>query len=270
MGLAAVPGHSGGKKMLHSEAVDKIIPALVEAQAHISLAKKDATNEFFKNAKYADLASVWLACRDPLAKNGLYVCQDVILVEIGVSVTTRIWHTSGQWIEFGPLVVPIAKRDAHGVGSATTYAKRYGLSAALGVVSDDDDGNGATGKSEKDGKGFIERMPGGTATKETVSPPPPPPGISAVRADVNNAIRDINSATDADTLMAFLNTPSTKKLAVKVFHEFPSLWVGPEDDSGLKGMILKVAREPDVGALADAESYVRRVEESKPPQKKDA
>ena len=29
------------------------------------------------------------------------------------------------------------------VGSATTYARRYSLSGAVGIVSDDDDGNGA-------------------------------------------------------------------------------------------------------------------------------
>jgi len=33
--------------------------------------------------------------------------------------------------------------DAHGVGSASTYARRYALSAALGVAAEDEDGNSA-------------------------------------------------------------------------------------------------------------------------------
>jgi hypothetical protein len=73
------------------------------------------------------------------------VVQDASLCDRGVSVTTRLIHSSGQWIEFGPLTVPMSKQDAHGVGSATTYARRYGLSAALGIVADDDDGNAAVG-----------------------------------------------------------------------------------------------------------------------------
>jgi hypothetical protein len=41
--------------------------------------------------------------------------------------------------------IPVTKQDAQGYGSAMTYAKRYSLAAALGVVADeDDDGNAAS------------------------------------------------------------------------------------------------------------------------------
>jgi hypothetical protein len=132
-----------------SEAIDLIATALAKAQGEMAPAIKDAVNPAFRS-KYADLAAVWAACCPALSKHGIATVQDAELRQhpdgsLGVSVTTRLIHTSGQWIQFGPLTVPMSKQDAHGVGSATTYARRYGLSAALGIVADDDDGNAAVG-----------------------------------------------------------------------------------------------------------------------------
>jgi hypothetical protein len=128
--------------MITSDFLDKIAPALVQAQATAAPALKQSNNPHFKS-KYADLSACWEAVREPLAAAGLAVLQEATLTEVGVSVTTRIIHSSGQWIQTEPLTVPLGKRDAHGVGSATSYGKRYSLSAALGIVADDDDGNGA-------------------------------------------------------------------------------------------------------------------------------
>lgn len=129
--------------MQTSEQINDIAAAMVKAQASMKPAVKDATNPAFRS-KYADLAAVWDACRGPLTANGLTVWQDVTTEADGIAVRTRLVHTSGQWVEFGPLVVPLSKHDAHGVGSATSYGKRYGLSAAVGIVAeDDDDGNAA-------------------------------------------------------------------------------------------------------------------------------
>lgn len=135
--------------MKTSDQINELAGAMAKAQAAMKPAIKDATNPAFRS-KYADLTAVWESCRAPLTGNGITVWQDVQTegqgVEVGaVSVLTRLVHTSGQWVEFGPLIVPLAKKDAHGVGSATSYAKRYALSAAVGIVSDDDDGNAAAG-----------------------------------------------------------------------------------------------------------------------------
>ena len=124
--------------MKTSEQIDKLAEAMAKAQGELKPALKDSVNPAFRS-KYADLTSVWDACRGPLTTQGLVVWQDVTTEPEGIAVTTRIAHTSGQWVEFGPLTVPLMKHDAHGVGSATSYAKRYALSAAVGVVSDDDD-----------------------------------------------------------------------------------------------------------------------------------
>jgi hypothetical protein len=130
--------------MKTSEQINEIAAASSKAQGVMQSAVKDSTNPHYKS-KYADLTAVWDACRKPLADNGLTVWQDVTSPEmaLGIAVTTRLVHSSGQWVEFGPLVVPLSKADAHGVGSATSYAKRYALAAALGVTSEDDDGNAA-------------------------------------------------------------------------------------------------------------------------------
>jgi hypothetical protein len=41
------------------------------------------------------------------------------------------------------LFIPASKQDAQGYGSAISYAKRYSLQSALGIASEDDDGNSA-------------------------------------------------------------------------------------------------------------------------------
>jgi hypothetical protein len=123
---------------------DKVFAAFIAAQGDLGTAAKDTENPFFKS-KYADLSSVWLAAQAGLKANGLAVVQNITTTEFGVECRTRVLHSSGQWLECGPLTVPLSKPDAQGVGSAITYARRYGLSATLGIVADeDDDGNVAT------------------------------------------------------------------------------------------------------------------------------
>jgi hypothetical protein len=124
--------------MNQSENINELATAMSKAQAAMKPATKDSTNPFHKN-NYSNITSIWESARIPVTSNGLTVWQDVTTSEKSVSVTTKIVHSSGQWVEFGPLTIPIAKFDAQGIGSATTYAKRYALCGALGIVSDDDD-----------------------------------------------------------------------------------------------------------------------------------
>jgi hypothetical protein len=134
--------------MQTSEAINEIAGALSKAQGALKPAVKDAVNPHFKS-KYADLASVVEAIRGHFAANGLAYVQEPVTTDTGVAVTTRLMHASGQWIQFDPLTVPCGKQDAHGVGSATTYARRYALSAVAGVAPDDDDANGAVGERQR-------------------------------------------------------------------------------------------------------------------------
>jgi hypothetical protein len=60
--------------MTQSPTIGALAAALAKSQGAMKAAHKDASNPFFKS-KYADLASVWEACRAALAANGLAVCQ---------------------------------------------------------------------------------------------------------------------------------------------------------------------------------------------------
>lgn len=130
--------------MKRSESINEIATALAKAQGMMKPVSKDNENPFFKS-KYFDIAVAFESVRIPLSSNGIAVLQEPMTVEDKVSVTTTLVHSSGQFIEFEPLLLTPNKKDAQGIGSAITYAKRYSLCAALGIVhkDEDDDGNAA-------------------------------------------------------------------------------------------------------------------------------
>lgn len=130
--------------MPQSESIKELATALFKVQGELTYAKKDSANPFFKST-YADLESVWDACRSLLAKNGLSVIQmPGNFYEGRMWLITRLCHQSGEWIE-QEMSVPVGKQDAHGCLAAVTYMRRASLSAFIGIVQADDDGNTAVG-----------------------------------------------------------------------------------------------------------------------------
>jgi hypothetical protein len=126
-----------------SEQTDKLDAAMAKAQSEIQKAHKDSINPHFRS-KFADLSSVWEACRDALTKNGISVTQWPVGGESNVLYVVTRLAKDGQWIK-SRSAWPVQKGDCQGVGSALTYARRYTLCAAVGVVADeDDDGNAAS------------------------------------------------------------------------------------------------------------------------------
>ena len=135
--------------MKTAETITEIIKALAKAQSELKPAETDSTNPRFKSS-YNSLTSIWEAIREPLSSNGLIVIQDITSGDRMVEVTTRVLHTSGEWLEFGPLKIFTKDNDAQAFGSAVTYGKKYALCAALGVVREnDDDGNRASLNTQK-------------------------------------------------------------------------------------------------------------------------
>jgi len=127
-----------------SEKIDKLAQALSKAQAEIKGAQVSSTNPFF-NSKYADLHAVIQSSLPALTKHGLSVLQGnrFCTATNGFYVTTTLLHESGQWTR-SEIRMPIGgKKDAHAIGAACTYGRRYGLSALTGVAQHDDDGNAA-------------------------------------------------------------------------------------------------------------------------------
>lgn len=131
--------------MKTSEKIDKLMPALAAAYEEMGAAFKTGRNPHFKS-KYADLPSVDAASRPVLAKHGLMYTQGVVEGLGGLAMETTIIHgASAQFIsQLVPYVVPRGRtEDPQAQGSAITYSRRYGLQSALGMVSEDDDGEAA-------------------------------------------------------------------------------------------------------------------------------
>lgn len=152
-----------------------ISQALVKAQAAMSHAQKDAKNPHFKSA-YSTLASVIDAVRPALSANGLAFIQKLHTAENGIAVETVLIHESGEEISCGTLFVPATKQDAQGFGSAISYGKRYSLQAALGIASEDDDGQAA------------------------VKPRPAPVQPVKITIDMEAAVDEMNAQTTIDGL----------------------------------------------------------------------
>lgn len=133
--------------MAQSESIGKLAAALAKVQGALTHAVKGNVNPAFRS-KYADLASVWEACRPQLALNEVAVIQSLQPSPDGwVTVETLLAHSSGEWSS-SLVTLPVSAKTAHGYGSAITYARRYGLAASVGVYQDDDDANAAVGGGE--------------------------------------------------------------------------------------------------------------------------
>jgi hypothetical protein len=142
--------------MKTSPEINELAAALSKAQGEFENAKKDSENPFF-NSHYADLAACIDVARRPLSANTLAVVQSPSLVENGyVRMTTRLLHSSGQWIESELDALP-KDSGPQSVGSVVTYLRRYSLCAMIGLAAEDDDGNAASGAVEKPAKSNVVR-----------------------------------------------------------------------------------------------------------------
>ena len=130
--------------MKHSESIAALAGALAKAQLQIEPASKNATNPHFRS-HYADLASIWDACRGPLNTNGLSIVQFPCDGDVGrTGLCTMLLHSSGEFIS-EVVTTRSQKDDPQGLGSALTYLRRYALAAVVGVTAtEDDDGNAAS------------------------------------------------------------------------------------------------------------------------------
>jgi hypothetical protein len=126
--------------MKMSDTIAELAAALSIAQGQIDDAAKTVRNDFYKS-KYADLASVRAAIRQPFADNGLSVVQFPRTVTGGVEVETMLLHKSGEFMA-ETLFMPV-KHEPHPIGSGISYARRYALMSIANLAADDDDGNAA-------------------------------------------------------------------------------------------------------------------------------
>lgn len=132
---------------MNSPEITRLAKALLAVQRELVPASKDATNPFTRS-RYATLNSVMEACREALLTHGIWLTQLPVPAppELGpghIGLLTKLTHAeSGQW-QGSLTVVPLPKADPQGMGSAITYARRYALTAMLGMITEDDDGESA-------------------------------------------------------------------------------------------------------------------------------
>lgn len=192
-------------KITMSEQLNELFGALSKAQGKIQGAAKDKANPFFKS-KYADLSSVWDACRQPLSENGISVIQMPQTKGDVIYLMSILGHASGQWIK-GEVEIPIAKKDPQTIGSAITYFRRYVLSAMVGVAPDDDD------DGEKAQQAFRTN---GTQTK-----PPVPPVVPKLN---QNQVEELNFILEEcdDKYQEWFYDHINKQYKTKNIAELPS------------------------------------------------
>ena len=133
--------------MKSSESIKNLALALTKAQSQMTGASRSASNPFFKS-KYANLEEVINTVKVPFAEVGLSFLQFPVSADGFAGVETIILHESGEFIS-NEFMLKCSKADPQGMGSAITYARRYGLQSACGIPSEDDDGNAASAPMSK-------------------------------------------------------------------------------------------------------------------------
>ena len=168
--------------MKTSDKTDVIAPALLSAQKAMPALKRTGENAHFKST-YVTLDTLLATVRPVLSKYDIVLLQSTEDADdAGMTVTTRLLHASGQWVESG-IRLPLAAPSPQAAGSASSYGRRYSLEAILGLTgSEDDDGNTATvHQALQPAATSVQRKPdtlGGrhvTVTEGTTTTTPPCP-----------------------------------------------------------------------------------------------
>lgn len=123
--------------------------ALIGAQSEMPAVTPDGSNPHF-NSKFVTLGKLIANVRPVLNRHGVAVVQMPGADEQGKPVlTTHLLHASGESMA-ATMPLLLAKNDPQALGSALTYAKRYALSAALGISDqEDDDGHAGSQAAPK-------------------------------------------------------------------------------------------------------------------------
>lgn len=205
--------------MNQSQTIGALAAALAKAQASITGAVKDSANPFFKS-KYADLESVWSACRKPLTDNGLSVIQTTQPTKHGTMLVTTLAHSSGEWIRG---YMPILTKDAsaQSQGSGISYARRYALAALVGVYQTDDDAEAAQGRGiTVDPRGDLGKNVDQKKKEAFISDFKAAFDLDAEEKEIAQAVRAVHEriSTDHDLYIAVSDSlTSRERSAIKAY-----------------------------------------------------
>ena len=134
-----------------SEQINELAPALSKLQSSISNPVKDAKAH---HSRYASFPSVLNTIRPHLAANGLSIVQtsrkEELYGSMHVIVTTRLLHSSGQWIQedISSAINVKAQNSIQDMGSLISYLKRYAIQGLVLIAGDDDDDGEAAARTQ--------------------------------------------------------------------------------------------------------------------------
>ena len=174
-----------------TETLTKLPAALAKFQAEHHAAGRDGKGNYGTYTTLAGaLAAVQHACAFGLSHTQtLQPINDDLMV-----LRTTLMHESGEAV-VSDLPLPIRQEGGRGnpmqaLGSALTYARRYGLLAIYGIAGDDDDGEGAAPAAPAAKPQTVKKPPTPTQTSKPAATKQPSPEPVAVEPPLASGERD--------------------------------------------------------------------------------
>jgi len=190
----------------------ELLAALIRAKANITAPVKNRKAMY---GRYADLDAVLKAVEPPLAAEGLVIVQSGMRLDGVPHLRTYIYHSgSGESIHSDIPLVNKDPNDPQKVGGSITYARRYGISAILSLVADDDDDGNTAAGNQRDGAPKFQPKPELKKPQAQV-PAPKAEGDS-------QALIEFKEKADALVAKAFprIENPLPEKLIEALWIEF--------------------------------------------------
>jgi hypothetical protein len=174
-----------------TETLTKLPAALAKFQAEHHAAGRDGKGNYGTYTTLAGaLAAVQHACAFGLSHTQtLQPISDDLMV-----LRTTLMHESGEAV-VSDLPLPIRQEGGRGnpmqaLGSALTYARRYGLLAIYGIAGDDDDGEGAAPAAPAAKPQTVKKPATPTQTAKPAATKQPSPEPAAVEPPLASGERD--------------------------------------------------------------------------------
>ena len=133
--------------MYRSENISDLLSALVKTKLILS---SPVRNKKAHNYKYAPLEEILRVVEEPLLENGLVISHDRDVEQN--FLVTYLYHTSGQFISTKIRIEYKAESKLNfmqSLGSASTYAMRYNITALLNLAAEDDDDGVSSGDKKE-------------------------------------------------------------------------------------------------------------------------
>lgn len=180
--------------------MSELAKALAVWQSSLPSAAMSGKNPHYKS-RFSTLQDI-VDCARTASAHGIAFTQEVDFDEARMFVRTMMLHASGEMRESRCPIISRDASDPQKMGSAITYAKRYGLQAMFGIPADEDD----------DGQKANEAPRRSLTGAPSAGVSSPPAGVS-LEQDLANA------KTEADLLALFNRVKPTDPATIAMFSK---------------------------------------------------